>query len=65
MSTSVPEATKRTRGRPRKAPEDVGETYPIRLPASLRARAQEAADAEGVDLSEWVRDAMEDRLAGG
>jgi predicted HicB family RNase H-like nuclease len=56
---------KRSRGRPRKAPEDVGETYPLRLSASLRSRAQAAADTEGVDLSEWVREAIEERLADG
>jgi predicted HicB family RNase H-like nuclease len=39
-----------------------GRSLTIRIPDDLRERAQAAAEAEGVDLSEWVRDRMEEGL---
>lgn len=52
--------TKRPRGRPRV--EDRAVTTTVRIPSSLRARAQAAADSDGVDLAEWIREAMERHL---
>jgi len=58
----VTSAPKRPRGRPRLPPDERGETLAIRVPAGLRARAQSAADRDDTDLSEWVRDAMDEKL---
>jgi predicted HicB family RNase H-like nuclease len=53
---------KRPRGRPPIPPGERQESLTIRLPGELRDRAQVAADDEGVDLSEWVREAVEEKL---
>jgi predicted HicB family RNase H-like nuclease len=59
MTTIIP---KRPRGRPPIPPGERQESLTIRLPGELRDRAQVAADDEGVDLSEWVREAVEEKL---
>lgn len=55
----APDPAKRGRGRPRLPPDERGEKLTIRVPTELRARSQAAADREGVELSEWVRDLMD------
>jgi hypothetical protein len=39
--------------------------FTIRLPQALRERANEAAEAEGISVGEWLRRAAEERLAQG
>jgi predicted HicB family RNase H-like nuclease len=53
---------KRPRGRPRLPSHEVARMRSIRIPDDLWERAGAAADEDGVDLSEWIRDAMEGRL---
>ena len=53
---------RRPRGRPRVLVGERGENLTIRVPTELRVRAQHLADEIGVDLSEWIRDAMENAL---
>jgi predicted HicB family RNase H-like nuclease len=55
-------APRRPRGRPKMVDGQRGRSLTIRIPDDLRERAQAAAEAEGVDLSEWVRDRMEEGL---
>ncbi len=52
----------RPRGRPRLPDDERAGTYPLRMSSHLRALAQDAADADGMELSEWIRDAMEEKL---
>lgn len=57
-------APKRPRGRPRLPLDERGEVLTLRVPVTLRARAQAAADGDGVDLSEWIREAMDEKARG-
>jgi predicted HicB family RNase H-like nuclease len=59
MTTIIP---KRPRGRPPIPPGERQESLTIRLPGELRDRAQVAADEEGIGLSEWFREAGEEKL---
>jgi predicted HicB family RNase H-like nuclease len=53
---------KRPRGRPRLPADEIGRMRSLRVPDDLWERARARAEDEGIDLSEWVRDAMEDAL---
>ncbi len=55
------DAPKRPRGRPRLPDDERAETYPLRLSGHLRALATSATGGD-MDLSEWIRDAMEEKL---
>ena len=54
-------ATKRGPGRPKGSGENT-EVLRLRLPGSLKALAHEAAEREGLDDSEWWREAARQRL---
>lgn len=60
------ELTKTRRGRPALSSEDEGQGSPrlsFRVPAQVRRRVEERAQAEGRKVSELVRDAVERYLA--
>ena len=40
-----------------------GSTYSLRIPAALRTRAADAADAAGLSLNAWITRAIEQRLS--
>jgi predicted HicB family RNase H-like nuclease len=58
----VTPAPKRPRGRPRLPSHEVARMRSIRIPDDLWERAVAAADEDGVDLSEWIRERMEEGL---
>jgi hypothetical protein len=44
-------------------PRPLGDSLPVRFPLGMLERVRGAADAEGVTVSEWVRQAVADALA--
>lgn len=44
-------------------PRALGDSIPVRFPTGMLERVRGAADAEGITVSEWVRQAVADALA--
>ncbi len=56
------ETTKRSPGRPKKAPEDLGVKIEIYVSGALLEQVDEAARAEDTTRAEWFRRAARARL---